>query len=322
MSDRPAASDHFDGRRFFNPNGAPAGKGIIPLLRWQLGGGRTPWPQSVANRSYPPPPRQVSPGEVAVTFVGHATFLLRFAGGVVLTDPVFSERASPFTWAGPRRVRPPGLVIDQLPPLDAILLTHNHYDHLDLASLRELTQRGVPIVTGLGNGRYLSARGVGQATELDWWQSCPVGDLTVTMVPAQHFSARGPFDRNRTLWGGFVIEGGGVRVCFVGDTGYAPEIFRAVRERLGPPDLALVPIGAYEPRWFMKNSHVNPEEAVQLHLDVGARVSVGMHFGTFRLTNEGIDEPPRRLREVLAGRGISEETFRLLDVGESAVFHF
>jgi L-ascorbate metabolism protein UlaG (beta-lactamase superfamily) len=312
-------SDHFDGRRFYNP-GHPFDPTPWQLIRWLTGGGWTPWPRHVPNRDYSPPPNRVGPDEAAVTFLGHATFLIRTAEGVVLTDPVFSGWAGPIPGTGPQRVRPPGLRLEQLPPLDAVLLSHNHYDHLDISALRRLRTRQDPlIVSPLKLGEYLRARGMRRVAELDWWESLPVGRLTVTLTPAQHYSARGPFDRNRTLWGGYAIGSAGRRVYFVGDTA-APGPFRAVRERLGPPDLALIPIGAYEPRWFMRDAHLDPDEAVRGHVELGSRQSVAMHFGTFRLTNEGIDEPPRRLREALRREGIDEGRFVVPDVGETRVF--
>jgi L-ascorbate metabolism protein UlaG (beta-lactamase superfamily) len=312
-------SDHFDGRRFFNPNGAPAGKGVLALLRWKtLGGGRVPWPKTIPDPPQPPPPERVAEGEVAATFVGHDTWLLRCAAGV-LTDPVWSDHAGPFGRFGPRRVRPPALPFERLPPVDVVLVSHSHYDHMDLPTLRRLDRAfGPHVVTTLGNERFLRQHGLRAVTELDWWQSAtPRAGLTVTLTPAQHFAARTPFDRNRTLWGGFFLSAGPVAVYFAGDTGYDGTIFRAVRERLGPPDWALVPIGAYEPRWFMKDAHVNPDESVRVHRDVGARQSVGMHFGTFPLTDEAMDEPPRRLADALRREGIEPEQFHVPAAGET-----
>jgi L-ascorbate metabolism protein UlaG (beta-lactamase superfamily) len=311
-------SDHFDGRRFFNPNGAPAGKSLWQLLRWKFGGGRVRWPRQVANRPFPPPPGHVAEGEVAATFIGHATWLLRTARGVVLTDPLWSEHAGPCGRLGPRRARRPGLPFGQLPPVDVVLVSHNHYDHLDVPTLCRLDRIFRPrFVTTLGNGRYFRRRGLRDVEELDWWQTArPRDGLDVTLTPAQHFSARTPFDHNRTLWGGFYLIAGPLRVYFAADTGFAPEIFRAVRDRLGAPDLALLPIGAYEPRWFMKDSHMDPDEAVRAHRGVGARRSVGMHFGTVQLTDEAINDPPRRLRAALERYGVPPEQFTVPEVGE------
>jgi L-ascorbate metabolism protein UlaG (beta-lactamase superfamily) len=255
---------------------------------------------------------------VVVTFVGHATFLIQAAATNLLIDPVYSHRASPFFFAGPRRARAPGVRFDDLPVISLVLLSHNHYDHCDLGSLRLLEQRFHPrFVTPLGNGPLLRSAGIRQVEEMDWWESSSAAPLPITVTPAQHFSARGPFDRNRALWGGFLIEAGGHRILHAGDSGYGPH-FREIAARLGPIDLALLPIGAYEPRWFMKDIHMNPAEAVQAHLDLAARRSMAMHFGTFQLTPEGMDEPVRELAKALREREVPPERFRTAEVGESA----
>ncbi len=309
-------SDHCDGRRFFNPDEDAASRGLLQVARWQARGGRATWPRRVANGRFPPPPASVARGEVAVSFIGHATFLLRFADTVVLTDPVFSERCSPLSWAGPRRVRAPGVALAQLPRPDLVLLSHNHYDHMDLSSLRALQRRHAPrFVTTLGNAAALARLGI-QATELDWWQETATCGLRVTATPARHFSARTPFDRNRTLWAGFMLTGQGGQVLFAGDSGAGPH-WRAIRERLGAPDVALLPIGAYEPRWFMAPVHMDPPEAVRAHLDLAARRSVGMHFGTFQLTDEAIDAPLLALEAARRAAGLDGDSFTTHGFGES-----
>jgi len=278
---------------------------------------RTPWPSRIPVEPRRPP--SGGPDDVVVTFVGHATFLIQVAGINLLTDPVYSERASPVSFAGPRRVRAPGVRFDDLPAISLVLLSHNHYDHCDLGTLRALDRRFQPrLLAPIGNGRLLRSAGIRQVEEIDWWQSASAAPLPVTLTPAQHFSARSMFDRNRALWGGFLIEAGGRRILFAGDSGYGPH-WREIATRLGPFDLALLPIGAYEPRWFMKDIHMNPAEAVQAHLDLGARQSIAMHFGTFQLTPEGIDEPVRDLATALRQRGVSAEQFRTVDVGESVL---
>lgn len=313
----PAApTDHFDGERFFNPTPSD-GKTLGQVLRWRMTSKRTPWPRWIeAERRFAPPP-EPGPGEAGVTFINHSTFLIRVAGLNVLTDPIWSERASPLSWAGPRRVRAPGLFFDALPAVHLVLVSHNHYDHMDLPTLRRLDHAHRPLfLTGLGNRRYLRDRGLRNVEELDWWQTHPFPSLGVTLTPARHFARRGLFDTNRTLWGGFHLEGAGLRILFAGDSGYGDH-FRAIRQRLGPPDLALLPIGAYEPRWFMREAHVNPAEAVQAHQDLESRQSVAMHFGTFQLTDEGIDEPVQALQQSLAERGLDAERFRVLGFGET-----
>ncbi len=309
-------SDHFDGQRFFNPGEAAPERGLLQVARWQMRGERAAWPRHLSNGRFPPPPASVAQGEVAIGFVGHATFLLRFADTVALTDPVFSERCSPLSWAGPRRVRPPGIALADLPRPDLVLLSHNHYDHMDLPSLRELQRRHAPrFVTTLGNARALSRLGI-EASELDWWQQTMAGGLRVTATPARHFSARTPFDRNRTLWGGFMLGCDAGQVLFAGDSGAGPH-WRAIRARLGAPDVALLPIGAYEPRWFMAPVHMNPAEAVQAHLDLGARHSIGMHFGTFQLTDEAIDAPLHALQAARPAVGVAADSFVVHGFGET-----
>ena len=306
-------SDHFDGRRFSNPNGAN-GQPFHRLPRLLLTP-RTPWPSEVPVEPRRPP--TPGPGEVVVTFIGHAAFLIQSAAANVLVDPVYYSRASPFRFAGPRRVRAPGVRFEDLPPISLLLLSHNHYDHCDIGTLRLLERRfHPPVVTPLGNAPLLRSAGFRQVEELDWWETARAAPVPVTVTQAQHFSARGPFDRNRALWGGFLIEIGGQRILHAGDSGYGPH-FTEIAARLAPIDLALLPIGAYEPRWFMKDIHMNPAEAVQAHLDLAARQSIAMHFGTFQLTPEGIDEPVRELARALAERRVPAERFRALDVGES-----
>jgi L-ascorbate metabolism protein UlaG (beta-lactamase superfamily) len=306
-------SGHFDGRRFFNPDGAngqPFWR--VPQL---LLTPRTRWPSAIpVEHRRPPAP---AGDEVIATFIGHSTLLIQSSSGNVLVDPVYSQRASPVSFAGPRRVREPGVRFHDLPAIALVLLSHNHYDHCDLATLKALTRRfHPPAVTLLGNGRLLRSAGFRQIEEIDWWESATAAPLAITVTPAQHFSARGPFDRNRALWGGFLIEVGGLRILHAGDSGYGPH-FREIAGRLGPIDLAFLPIGAYEPRWFMKDIHMNPAEAVQAHLDLAARQSVGVHFGTFQLTPEGVDQPVHDLAEALQQRGVQPAEFRTLEVGNS-----
>jgi L-ascorbate metabolism protein UlaG (beta-lactamase superfamily) len=239
----------------------------------------------------------------------------------VLTDPVWSERVSPVRWAGPRRVRAPGLAFERLPPVHLVLVSHSHYDHMDLATLRRLERHFRPLfLTGLGNGRLLRSQGLRRVEELDWWHRFDTGaGVEVTMTPARHFSRRGLFDTNRSLWGGFLLRDGRRKVYFAGDSAYGPH-FAEIGRRAGGVDVALLPIGAYEPRWFMHSNHVNPDEAVRVHLDVDSRQSVAMHFGTFQLTDEPIDEPVRALGEALARHGVPGQHFRVPRFGETLVF--
>ena len=308
----PAPSDHFDGRRFVNPTG-PALQPFSAVPR-MLREKRTPWPAQVDVALQRPP--ALDGAAAAVTFIGHATFLIQTAAGNILTDPMYSQRASPVNFAGPRRVRQPGVAFEHLPAVSTILLSHNHYDHCDLATLRRLAPGDPIVVTPLGNRGLVRSTGIRRIEELDWWEDATGTAMPITLTPAHHFSARTPFDRNRALWGGFLLVAGGRRIFFAGDSAYAPH-FRDIRQRLGPIDLALLPIGAYEPRWFMSAVHMNPAEAVQAHLDLGSPRSIGMHFGTFQLTNEGIDEPVRALDEARRANRIPEEQFSTLAPGES-----
>jgi len=306
-------SDHFDGRRFVNP-AATVGQALSAVPRVLLEP-RTPWPARVDVPLRRPPGLDGS--AAVVTFIGHATFLIQTAAGNVLTDPMYSQRAGPLNMIGPRRVRQPAVPFDDLPPISVVTLSHNHYDHCDLRTLGKLARRFNPLViTPLGNGPLVRSAGIRRVEELDWWQDAKTSALPIVLTPAQHFSARSPFDRNRALWGGFMLMADGARIFFAGDTAYAP-FFRDIRQRLGPIDLALLPIGAYEPRWVMQAVHVSPAEAVQAHLDLEASESVGMNFGTFRMTTEGIDEPLRALEEARRARNVPPSRFRTLPFGES-----
>jgi len=260
--------------------------------------------------------------ENAITWIGHATLLFERDGKTILTDPMFSDRASPLAFSGPKRVAPPARSLEALPPIDVVLISHAHYDHLDMPSLRRLAelQPDIAVLAPLGVGRYARDAGFTNVTELDWWQDTTLGDVTVTATPARHWASRSPFDRNRTLWAGFMVRfSDGFQFYFIGDTGYS-EDFLDVRERLGPTDLAAIPIGAYAPRDFMKESHCNPEEAVQIFQDLGAERAVAIHWGTFKLTLEPLDEPPILLDAALQQARIGADKFRALVHGERWTF--
>ena len=261
---------------------------------------------------------RVDGGDLRVTFIGHATVLIQIAGLNVLTDPIWAKRASPLSWAGPPRFAPPGLDLDELPPIDAVVVSHNHYDHLSVSTLRELTRRGVPLVLApLGNKELLDRRGIAGARDLDWWETHRIDDgVSITCVPAQHFSGRGLSDRMATLWGGFVIETPDGVVYYAGDTGVGPH-FAQVRERFGPPRLAVLPIGAYRPAWFMQPVHVDPREAAEAHLTLGARTSLAGHYGCFELADEGPTTPVLELDEACTSLGIPRDEFWTLAIGEA-----
>ncbi|MFW5876546.1 MAG: MBL fold metallo-hydrolase [Myxococcota bacterium] len=283
------------------------------LFRWALNRRPGPW-RWVDVPSAPPPPRAVADGELRATLIGHATVLLQMDGLNVLTDPIWSARCSPVPFAGPERHRPPAVRLEDLPPIHCVLLSHDHYDHLDMPTLRRLGDMHAPvIVTGLRTGRMLRRGGLAHVHELDWWQTRTVPGIpqfTITATPAQHFSGRSLFDRDRTLWCGFDLCGPSGRIFFAGDTGYADH-FQEVRERLGPPRLALLPIGAYRPEWVMRRVHMTPADAVRAHQDLQASTSLGIHFGTFRLTDDGMDEPPEALALALAAAGLPAERFQV-----------
>jgi L-ascorbate metabolism protein UlaG (beta-lactamase superfamily) len=310
-------SDHFNGKTFFQSHHEHAVR-RRDFWRWRLTAKPKPWPEQIALPVQVPAP--IARGDVVVvTWIGHATFLLQTEDVRILIDPVFSERASPVTWAGPRRVHPPGIAFSALPRIDIVLLSHDHYDHCDIGSLRALATTHAPVfIAPLRHHDILSAVGAKRIVELDWWQNYAIGtNALVTLTPSKHWSNRLGQPRNHRLWGGFFLNLGSKRVWFVGDSGYDAEIFHAVRHQCGAPDLALVPIGAYEPRWFMAPMHMNPAEAVQLHHDVGARRSIGMHWGTFQLTDEGREEPVEALAAARAAAGLEPEDFRVVTPGES-----
>jgi N-acyl-phosphatidylethanolamine-hydrolysing phospholipase D len=263
---------------------------------------------------------RASASQLTITWVGHASLLIQLGGLNILTDPIWSERASPVSFAGPRRWVPPGIAFDDLPPLDIVLQSHNHYDHLDDATVRGLVRRhpNATWVAPLGLGGFVRQRGAraDHVVELDWWQQRPIQTLQIAATPAMHFSSRGVGDRGDTLWCGFVLIAAGRRVYFAGDTGFHPE-FRAIGDRYGPFDVTLLPIGAYEPRWFMRYLHMNPEEAVDAFCLLNARVMVPIHWGTFKLTDEAMDEPPIRARAAWTAAGLPGGNYRQLAHGET-----
>jgi N-acyl-phosphatidylethanolamine-hydrolysing phospholipase D len=261
-----------------------------------------------------------APDAPQVTWLGHSSSLVQYAGMNVLFDPVFSERVSPVSFLGPRRVVPAPLALDELPDIHAVFISHNHYDHLDRHVVKALGNGPLWCVP-LGLKQWLTGLGIAKAriVELDWWETHEIGASTVTATPAQHWSGRGLRDRCRTLWSGWAIEWADFRCWYSGDTGYARPIFTTIGRRLEPLDLAIIPIGAYAPRWFMQAQHVNPEEAVQIFSDVGARRAIGVHWGVFQLSAEPIDEPPRRLQAAAASAGLAPEAFVAPALGETIV---
>jgi L-ascorbate metabolism protein UlaG (beta-lactamase superfamily) len=315
-----APSDHLDGHRFRNPEPFES-RGLMDVLRWKLGGSPAqPWPDFVPIEPAPPPPARVTEG-LRVTYVNHATVLVQVAGLNLLTDPVWSDVVGPGGGIGQRRRKPPGLRFDDLPAIDVVLLSHDHYDHLDLPTLRRLKARDAPrVLAGLGTAVWLADQGLPGAVDLDWWQSVSVGPARITFTPARHASRRGAFDGDQRLWGGFQVEAQGQRVFFAGDTGMGSH-FADIRERLGPPTLALLPIGAYLPRWFMQPQHIDPDEAVAAHRALGAQHSLAIHWGTFRQADEGMNDPVQALARALDAQHPPTLDFRALDNGGSWSLH-
>jgi L-ascorbate metabolism protein UlaG (beta-lactamase superfamily) len=314
-------SDHFDGEHFFDPDGSPP-KPLGDLLRWQLGSGRqrADWPEWVPSPHADTPPPRVDGGKVRLSFVGHASWLIQTSGLNILVDPVWSARASPFTFAGPKRHNDPGIAFDALPKVDIALVSHGHYDHLDLATLSKLAAKFSPrVITPLGNDVTMrSADDAIKAEAFDWHHRVELGNgVAVTLVPTRHWSARGLFDRNKALWASFVLETPVGKIYIVCDSGYGEgKHFRRVAEAHGPLRLAILPIGAYEPRWFMKDQHMNPQDAVKALADCGAQAALAHHHGTFQLTDETIDAPVTALHAALAEAKIPRERFAALKPGQ------
>jgi L-ascorbate metabolism protein UlaG (beta-lactamase superfamily) len=285
---------HFDGKRFYNPN-APRVGGFRDLIRWKLSTRPERSPRFVSDVKQTIPLPRIEGPELRATFVNHSTVLLQQKNFNILTDPIWSERVSPFSWIGPRRHRIPGVSWQDLPPIDTVLLSHNHYDHLDLPTLRRLAARGnSTFIVPAGVAKLLRSKNIGPVQELDWGESHALPGFTIHSVPALHFSSRGLFDRNRTLWCGYMIECQGRLVYFAGDTAFGPH-FAQIRKKFGSPHLALLPIGAYLPRWFMSPVHMDPEGAVKAHEILGAKTSIAIHHGTFQLADEALDAPKQEL---------------------------
>jgi L-ascorbate metabolism protein UlaG (beta-lactamase superfamily) len=308
---------HFDGKRFYNPD-HPQARGFLDVLRWKLTTHPERSPAWIADVITSVPPRLVETGQLRVTAINHSTVLLQQPGITILTDPIWSHRASPIGWAGPKRRRAPGVRFEDLPEIDIVLLSHNHYDHLDVSTIRKLALRRIEFVVSLGVASLIKKQGATVVHELDWDQSVKIGGIIIHCVPALHFSARGPFDRNRTLWCGYVIETGDGLVYFAGDTAFGDH-FGAIHARFGPARLALLPIGAYQPRWFMSAVHMGPDEAIRAHDLLGAKKSVAIHHGTFQLTDEEIDKPRQELAEGLSRRHEGPHSFLTLANGSSVL---
>lgn len=316
MSNSYKVSDHYDGKKFSNPGKNDDLKSFWQLLKWKMTSDVVEWPEHVANKNYPL--RPLTPTEkVNATFINHATFLIQLPGVNVLTDPVYSERVSPYTFAGPKRAREPGIPFDILPKIDVVIVSHNHYDHMDMDTLKKVDAKYHPLfLVPLGDEKHLLKEGIQNVKAMDWWEEVKVKNVRFIFTPSQHWSARHVWDKNECLWGSFMIDSGATKIYHAGDTGYGPH-FLDIKSRLGAPDMALLPIGAYKPRWFMKHHHMDPEDAVKAHIDLGATRSIAMHFGTFQLTDEGIGEPTRDLGLSLKAKNIPKTQFMILDQGQA-----
>jgi L-ascorbate metabolism protein UlaG (beta-lactamase superfamily) len=314
-------SDHFDGLHFFDPDGSPP-KPLADLLRWQFGSDRQrhQWPEWAPSPHADTPPPRVEGNKVRLSFVGHASWLIQTAGLNILIDPVWSLRASPVDWAGPKRHNDPGTAFDALPKIDIALVSHGHYDHLDVETLSKLAATFSPrVITPLGNDLTMrSADDAIKAEGFDWHDRIELGNgIAVTLVPTRHWSARGLFDRNKALWASFVLETPAGKIYVVCDSGYGSgQHFRKVAEAHGPLRLAILPIGAYEPRWFMQDQHMNPSDAVKALADCGAAQALAHHHGTFQLTDEAIDAPAMALDAALDEARIPRERFVALKPGQ------
>lgn len=290
--------------------------------RWQRFFKDVPGPESYRFDLVKNNPSLFYPNEDqnTLTWIGHATVLVQIEGRNILTDPLFSERTSPVQWAGPKRVVAPGVSMENLPPIHMVFISHDHYDALDESSIMNLFRRpkGEETVffVPLGFKKWFNKRGITRVFEMDWWDETQMENFTITAVPVQHWSKRSPFSKNRTLWAGWVIEVPNFRFFFAGDSGYCPH-FKQIGEKFGKIDLAAIPIGAYEPRWFMANYHISPEESVKVHQDINAEKSVGIHWGTFILTDEPLDEPPIRLAAAVKKAGLDSDDFVVLKHGET-----
>lgn len=315
---RGPLSDHFDGQRFINPGGVKA-KGLKEVFKWMFTRKRSPWKAQAPNSSYERPLKFFNDG-LKITFINHTTFLIQFNGVNILTDPVWSKRVSPFSWAGPKRVAEPGIRLEDLPRIHLVLLSHNHYDHLDINTVRVIAGAHHPrFVVPLGVKAYLDQHGISNVVEMDWWQKEKFESIEINAVPAQHFSGRGMFDRDKTLWCGYTLEAGERRIYFAGDTGYNTQTFKDIAKHFKSFDISIIPIGAYMPRWFMSPIHISPEEAVKIHLDTNSKKSIASHFGTFPLADDGYEDPINDLRTALATHDLPEKEFIILKNGASVI---
>lgn len=287
------------------------------IIKWKLTSKAASWPEWIESPYHPLPPSPSDHKGLSATFINHSTFLLQHNGLTILTDPIWSERTSPVSFAGPKRVRNPGVKFEDLTRVDVVMISHDHYDHLDKDTLKKLAEKFQPIIlVGMNNGELVKSLGFKNVVEMNWWDSKKIGDLTFHFVPSQHFSGRGLFDRMTTLWGGFVIESKFGNIYFAGDTAVGPHD-KQLFDKFKSFRLSLIPIGAYKPKWVMQCSHVDPHEAVELHKTICSNLTIGMHFGTFQLSDEEIDAPLKDLEISKKELGVESSKFITLEFGQT-----
>lgn len=310
------SSDHFKSGRFVNQGNVEA-KGFVAVFQWMLKRDQGPWAKNYETETGSKPVD--STDRLTITFVNHSTFLIQWNGLNLLTDPIWSERCSPFSFVGPQRMRPPGIAFEDLPEIDIVLISHNHYDHLDVPTLERIEESWSPLfIVPLGVKAMLDQKGMKNSIELDWWQQTATG-IHIKSMPAQHFSGRGMFDRDKTLWCGYLLEHEGKKLYFAGDTGYG-DFFKEIGKKEGPMDVSIIPVGAYMPEWFMSPIHISPQEAIQVHQDVKSQQSIAMHFGTFPLADDGQGKAEEELILGLDSLGVDQSHFIIPEEGKALKF--
>ncbi len=318
MSEKPykgVPSNHFNGKHFKNPSTLQA-KGFKSIIKLIVSQKPKPWKKENDVYQCVEKISNNETNELRYYWVNHSTFLFQFQQFNVLTDPIWSKRCSPYQWMGPARKRPPGIKIEALPKIDLVLISHNHYDHLDIPTLKQLIKTDQPeFIVPLGVASTIKKIGGKVHSELDWWESAAINQLKIKAMPANHFSSRGLFDRDTSLWAGFILESKDIKAYYVGDTGYS-NVFKEIGAREGPFDLACIPIGAYSPRWFMAPIHVDPEQAVQIHLDIQSKHSVAMHYGTFQLAEDNRLSALDDLQIALNKKNLTSDSFNTLIEGK------
>ncbi|MBF0361728.1 MAG: MBL fold metallo-hydrolase [Oligoflexia bacterium] len=315
-------SDHYDGHTFFNLKNNNVDKGFFDIIKWRFTSSKIKWPEFVSDNHRPQikDVKEIRSNEVYVTYINHASHLIQLKDINILTDPLFSSRASPFSWIGPKRVRAAGILIEELPNIDLVLISHNHFDHLDQPSIKQLIYKFNPtFIVPIGNKQYIEEMGSKKIIELDWWQTTSQKDINIVVVPAQHWSLRFPGSRNKALWSGFIIESAKIKILFSGDCGYS-NTFKDIKEKFGQIDISIIPIGSYSPRWFMQVQHMDPEDAVKAHIDLNSNLSIANHYGTFQLSDEGIDDPIKELKIQLKKYNIADNLFLTPKNGETLYY--